>query len=297
MFKKIGSISMVIVLLVLIFGIKSFSAQLEKTTYNEYDLYLQMKDISKHNSSESKLIEANKFITAFETSLKERAAMEKEELVALGYDNHEIEIFKKISTGEDPTPTEMRAITGTCTGHFFLWYCTTVDARFYYHWEWDHSPFIQLKDAVAVRWLAYDANGYNVDVTATETTSSIDYYNNGTKQFTRTGTEEVGLDFNIYNIQFPAKELYQTSTSITEYAYAKTGKVTIRVALENSVNNQISYLKIAGLYGHTTIGINFPSVSLSLPSSISIDFSGNLQIDHAADRKAVLYPGNNITYI
>ena len=49
--------------------------------------------------------------------------------------------------------------------------------------------------------------------------------------------------------------------------------------------DKINYIKVAALYGHTTIGPNFPSISLSPAGSISISFSGNVSIDKIGGHK------------
>ena len=104
-------------------------------------------------------------------------------------------------------------------------------------------------------------------------------------QFTRSGTQEPDLDFNSLNIQFDEAEKFQSSTTMTEEAYAGNGYVRVSVKVEPEVHNSISYLKVAALYGHTTVGVGSPSISLSPAGSISISFSGTSVIDSIAGDK------------
>ena len=67
----------------------------------------------------------------------------------------------------------------------------------------------------------------------------------------------------------------------------------ISVKLESGVESRIKYIKVAALYGHTTIGADFPSISLSVPASISIGFSGNLSIDSIASAQAKIEIGSS----
>ena len=138
-----------------------------------------------------------------------------------------------------------------------------------------------------MRWLAYDKNGYEVDVTKTSEKCSISYYWNNRVQFTRSGTQEPDLDFNSLNIQFDEAENFQSSTTMTEEAYAGNGYVRVSVKVEPEVHNSISYLKVAALYGHTTVGVGSPSIGLSPAGTISISFSGTINsvIDSIAGDK------------
>ena len=167
-----------------------------------------------------------------------------------------------------------------------------TEATFMYQWEWDHAPLVRLKDSVAMRWLAFDKYADDIDVTITSHSSNINYYSNGTKCFSRRGSWEPNLEFNSLNLQFEEAETYQSSTT-TDKAYALDGHVKVSVKLESGVESRIKYIKVAALYGHTTIGADFPSISLSVPASISIGFSGNLSIDSIASAQAKIEIGSS----
>lgn len=151
-----------------------------------------------------------------------------------------------------------------------------------------------LKDSAAMRWLAYDTNGYELDLIKTSETVNIDYYWNATYKFSRTGSQEPNLEFNSINVQFEEAELFQSPTTMTEQAYAKSGTIKVSLKVDDSVSNQINYIKVAALYGHTIIGANFPSISLSPTGSISISFSGNLSINKIGGHKVKIGKGSTI---
>lgn len=307
--KKILSIILSAVLICAL-AIPAFAAdnepQIIGTTYtNEYDYILAIQYATSEELSEMGLTkeQANKIVTSFEIALHERAALPEEALIGYGYTQDQIAALRSYnavavnsidSTNALPLST-MRAITGTCTGTITASYLTTKAATFKYTWSWDHAPIMKLKDSAAIRWLAFDSNGYEVDVTKTSDSSIINYYWNGSKRFTRYGTKEPDLEFNSLNLQFDESELFQSPTTMTEEAYAGDGYIQVSVKVEPEVTNTISYLKVAALYGHTTIGVDFPSIGLSPTGDISIGFSGNISIDPIGGAKVKIAHGSSST--
>lgn len=266
---------------------------------NEYDYISMLKQSTTEELDEIGITreEADNIISEFNAALSKRATLSDTQLITYGYTTEEIDILRAYAKGTRVSDNSIRAITGTCTGNIKLTNCGTKYATFAYTWSWDHCPIMTLSDSAAMRWLAYDKKGYNFSVIRTNLTTTIDYYNGSTKQFTRSGKEEAGLELNTVNLQFDVTKSYQSSTTLTEEAYAKYGTVKVSVQVDNSVNNNINYIMVAGLYGHTTIGGAFPSVSLSPTGSVSISFSGNLSIDKIGAKKAKIGTGSTITYL
>lgn len=248
---------------------------------NEYDYIVALQNATQEELDAMGLTraEADEVIADFETALQERASLPEETLYGLGYTQNEIDALRAYNArGIMPLET-MYAISGTCTGSITASYATAREVTFKYAWAWDHAPIIKLKDSVAMRWLAYDSAGHEIDVTKSSEKCSISYYWNGQAQFTRSGTQEPNLSFNSINVQFDESEKFQSSTTMTEEAYAGNGYLRVTVKVEPEVTNSISFVKVAALYGHTTIGVNGPSISASPTGSISISFSGNTAID------------------
>lgn len=280
--------------------------QIVGTTYtNEYDYILAIQRATSEELAGMGLTQAqvNEIVSSFEIALHERAALPEETLVGYGYTQDQIAALRSYNAvtvnsidGNTSLPlSTMRAITGTCTGEITSTYLTTTSATFKYTWSWDHAPIMKLKDSAAIRWLAFDSNGYDIDVTKTSDSSNINYYWNGSKRFSRTGTKEPDLEFNSLNLQFDESERFQSPTTMTEEAYAGDGYIQVSVKLEPEVKNTISYLKVAALYGHTTIGADYPSISLSPTGDISIGFSGNFSIDPIGDAKVKIAHGSSST--
>lgn len=312
--KKIFSI---LISFVIIFSMAmpSFAAEedfgAQGLYFNEYDYILTLQQSTPGELEEMGLteVEANEIVANFENELAKRAALPDEVLVGYGYEKNEIDalhaynsnviskssnILENDKTVMQAFPIEMmRAITGTCTGKITASYCSTKKVVFKYSWSWDHAPVMQLKDSAAVRWLAYDSKGHEIDVTKTSDSRTINYYWNGSKRFEKSGKKEADLEFNSINIRFKMSETFQSGTTMTESAYAKSGNINISVAVEEGVNNSIKYIKVAGLYGHTTLGANFPSISLSPVGSISIGFSGNTSITSIASAKVKISKGSS----
>lgn len=85
-------------------------------------------------------------------------------------------------------------------------------------------------------------------------------------------------------------------TAFIHYAVQGYNVEAIRYILKNddSVKNKINYIKVAALYGHTILGFDFPSISLSPSGAISIGFSGNLSIDAIGGHKVKIGADSSI---
>ena len=126
---------------------------------------------------------------------------------------------------------------------------------------------------------------------------SVDYFSNGSHNFTTAGEEETGLSFNIVNIRFPMEETITTSTGASKSGYMKNGRISIYVKVDESVATNINYILVAGLYGHTTLGLDMPSASLSPGGSLSISFSGSMDTNSIGGKKAKISQGGAIQYL
>lgn len=305
--KKV--ISLVLVLLMLlalsvpVYATKIETAQAISVShyqYSEYDYYAMLKQgsIEKLNTLGITKQEAASFVSEFENALASRASLSNLELQNLGYAEDEIELLHAYANGASLSDAELQGIAGVCTGTITNYGCDGDSASFQYSWEWDHAPFITLNDSAAMRWLAYDAYGHEINVIKTTQYTKVKYYS-GTvfHHYGWRTEEEPNLDFNTINLQFPVIETVYTTNALSFDTYAKIGQIAVVVEVDSSVNNAISYVLVAGLYGHTTVGIGSPSVSVGYPPSIAISFTGNTSIDTIAGRQAQLPHGTNVIYI
>ena len=246
-------------------------------------------------------------VRAFYKAISERAKLSDEDLFSYGYDSKEISIFRDFSSASKITTkglsniitTNLRAIAGTLTGKIRLISCGTKRATFRYEWFWDQAPIFKLEDSAAMRWLAYDSKGHGIDVLKVLEASRIDYYTMDDKfAFSQKGTPETNLSFNSVNIQFDVIKYYTPTPypkdALTS-AYAKKGSVTIGLKVDGNVKNNINYIKVAALYGHTVFGLGAPSISLSPDGTIAIGFSGNPSIENLGGHKVKIGKGSTIT--
>lgn len=267
----------------------------EETYFNEYDYILGIEQASSEELLEMGLTkeQATEIISTFMNALQERAALPDETLLGYGYTQDEIRTLRTYNSRSTLSPDAMRAITGTCTGQITASWMTEKDATFMYRWEWDHAPVMKLKDSVAMRWIAVDKNADEKNVIISSKSGNINYYWNGSKRFSRSGTWEPNLEFNSVNLQFEESENFQSSTTITEEAYAGDGHIKVSIKLKSGVVASLDYITVAALYGHSTVGPSFPSISLSPTGSISIGFSGNLVIDPIAPAQVMIEIGSS----
>lgn len=266
-----------------------------KTFSNEYDYLLMLQNCTQEELAELGMKEEDveNLEESFYKAIEERAALSVEELLGFGYTQEEISILKAYSNGARVSGSEIRSLAAVLTASIKLNNCGTKTATFRYEWSWDHAPFMALEDSAAMRWIAYDKNGYELDVTKTVEEVKINYYLGDVRRATFSGTQEPNLEFNSINVQFSENILVGSDNGPTT-AYGKDGSIKITVKVEDSVDNEINYIKVAALYGHTLIGANAPSISLSPTGSISISFSGNTKIDKLGGHKVKIGVGSTI---
>lgn len=275
-----------------------------QTTYtNEYDYILAIQELNREELAEIGMTpnDVADTVEAFYKAVDERISLPEETLIGYGYTPEKIELMKSYNTSTftsrdtSLSDAQLRGIAGVCTGTLSSSYCSSRLVNFTYSWSWDHAPFVKLSDSAAVRWAAYDSNGHEIDVTKYSQRTDINYYWGTTYKFDRDGTQEANLDFNAINLQFDITEIFTSNIGIREEAYAKDGSIFAALKVEPEVTNNISYVKVAALYGHTLIGIGSPSISLSVPAGISIGFSGNASTDPIAGDKVKISIGDNST--
>ena len=274
------------------------SADTQVQTFNEYDYItmLQESPVDKLEAMGLTNDDVNSIVAEFEDALDRRAALSDSSLENLGYSSREISLLRAYASGSDLSDAELQAVTGTCTGYLAKEFCNGSSASFNYSWQWDHCPMMTFSDSAAMRWIAYDSSGHELGIIQTDVSGIVYYWNGDIKHHSWPATQEPNLDFNSVNMQFTVKQTLTGSSGITIDYYAKTGTVTVEVELDENVDNEINYILVAGLYGHTTVGVGSPSIGVGIPGSVSISFSGNTSIDATGARKAKITQ-TGITYL
>ena len=272
------------------------STRHEFQPFNEYDRLVSLQKSSPEELKEMGLTaqDVNTLTAQFETALAKRAALPDSDLEALGYTEKEIPLLHAYANGEKLSDAALRTVTGTCTGHItrYSFSSTPSYSTFSYGWEWDHCPLITLSDAAAMKWFAYDSQGYEIDITKTFLQTEVNYYNDSQLYYTRSGTQQPNVAFNEVNLQFPMIEKYVGDDDELHDAYAKDGEITVTVQVDSSVSNNVNYIKVAGLYGHTRVGIGSPTLSVGATlDNLSFSASPQLTIDSTGAAKAQIGPG------
>ena len=230
----------------------------------------------------------------FKDSIEKRAQMSDKALFNLGYTVQEVSLLRDYAQGGTLTSEQLRAVAGECTGTIKMYNCGTRYAQFSYIWDWNHAPAVGLADSAAMKWVAFNAVSQPFDVTQYELTCTIDSYVGHQKLYVGSGTEEPNLDFNTVNMQFNVLKSLGDQT----YAYAKHGEVRVKVKVEEESGAVINYIKIAGLYGHTLLGLGSPTLSVGPGAgNISISLTGSVSVDNIGGRKAKIGAGNTFEYI
>lgn len=269
-------------------------------TVNEYDYIEQLEESTYEELGDLGITaqEAESIVSEFKHALSERASLSDDELKAYGYNNTEIEILHDYANGQELSAAQLRAVSSTCSGEIKCYSVTTKTAKFGYKWTWNRCPVLTLSDASAMRWIAYDSTESDIGVQQTSSSMKIDYYYKGNaageggKMFDMNGTNEPNLDFNTLNMQFPVGLSHSSPSGIIFDCYAKTGEVTVSIKVPAKSEQSIRYIFVAGLYGHTLVGVGSPCVSYS-NGAVGIAFTGQTNTDSIASRKATLSEGSN----
>lgn len=268
-------------------------------SFNEYD-YIQT--IRQSNSQELEALglntqKAEEIVCEFEEALAVRASLSDEQLTAYGYDDFEIELFHKYVNGEELSSNELKALSSTCTGDITCQWITPRAAQFTYTWTWNRCPIVTLSDCSALRWIAYNDESIEIGVEQTSSSMNIQYYTTGNAAgdgafaYTQNGSNEPNLDFNTLNMQFLEFGSMVAPSGMIFDCYAKIGKVSVAIKIPTGVDQTIDHIFVAGLYGHTLIGVGSPSVSVS-PGSCAISFSANTSVDAIAPCRGTITQGS-----
>lgn len=303
---KFISVSLAVAILLSLFSVSYASTLVqnpeEYSSCNEYDYIVSLQEASPQKLMSSGLTQqtANSIVSQFEAALTQRAALPEDQLKGLGYNDEEIAILRAYLNGASLSDSQLRAITGTCTGSFNCTSFTSRAATFSYTWEWDHCPVMTFSDSAALRWFAYDVNSNEIGVIQKSVTTRVNYYfkpigSVGTLAYSVPATLEPNLDLNTVNAQFPVAGTKVGESGIISECYAHSGTTTVSIELAKGTSSNLHHISVAGLYGHTTLGIGSPSVSVG-KDSLAISFTGNVGIDPVGDRKATINNDKSISY-
>lgn len=258
---------------------------------NEYDLYVaiqKLPDDVLHECgySEEQIDDINSI--NYKQEIFNRSTLPDSELEKMGYDSDEISALRNYTGSE----AETKALSATLTASFLIPYSSASMYSIEYGWSWNHSPLIEAKDAMGIRWVAVASDGLPVDVTASNSTAKVKYYEDSSLYKTVTYNSSSSnfskeTDFNALTCTFPMQIVGASDENV---AYALKGSMITNITKDSGISRDIYYLKVCGVYGHSVINFGTPSVSFTSGAlSIGISFNGGLNINNIGILKYKVY--------
>ncbi len=272
----------------------------QASQYSEYDYYTLITELQSYSDQELldigctyDDIEQLRSIS-FQTALMERASLDEHILKNYGYTENEISLLKQVSQGIMPMDDmSLRALLADCTGKFTISGRSSTQWTFVYTWTWDKAPLFLGEDSVGVSWGAYNSESGNVDVLMTSSKAVGTCYNTLTGvTYDKNLSRDQNADFNGVKYNFNMG----TNGADPSAYWIKTGKVTITVKLATGSTAQIYYMKLCGLYGHSTKAITAsPSITAGVgEASWSFTFQASTFVQTHAVAKYAYYTNSAI---
>ncbi len=258
---------------------KEVMADATSTTYNEYDLYNQLRSqstatLAKKGYSQDDIQSIKN--TSYQTLLRERGNLSIEELQGYGYSDEQIAILKN----PDSTDAELLRAASKLT-------IQTVIEKLDYHpnnytystvyveWKWEPMATSLYTDDAGISWsgemtlMDYGENDKS-RYSLYKRNSSTQTVSMSTRGFTQ--NDYVSMGHAVKIPEFNLSEYASGATSPVGPSGSKnyTYKGAARVALKHL--GRLSYLESQGAYAHYASKVSGISISV-YPPSISISFS------------------------
>lgn len=251
--------------------------QEEMGTLNELEYLLEVQELSR-DELKSKGLSSNEITELKEFSIEEayleRAELPYETLIAYGYTDEQIEILKNYDGSPITAESEMMALAAKMSvSKFTAYQASTSGFTVKYKWEWDSVPINRHTDRVVIYWRAYDSQPQEVDVTPSQNTAKITYFNliSGTERHSQVVN---GAYSSLQNAVYVDVGLVKGTTD-DEY-WAKKGEYTLRV--EKTGSSALSYVKFGASYGHDTVSFT-GDLSFTIGTGFALTFSGSSMVD------------------
>ena len=145
---------------------------------------------------------------------------------------------------------------------------------------------------MAVRWCTFNENGGYIDTDLTYYSAMVVYALGDKLDHYYWPEAESSLEFNAISYKFPVG-----GTSHSDSTWAKMGEITIELTKDPSINANMHYVKIAGLYGHSVLNVGSPALSITSGGDIGICFTGGTRIDNIAGAKKKIFCNGDETVL
>lgn len=216
-------------------------------------------------------------LSKYISTLKNRTTLPYEKLLALDYTEEQCKILHELNFEDEIQRDLLYATAATLTGYVTSNSIINNNFTLSFTWQWSSAPIMCLTDICAIRWAAFDYNGYYIDSDASAKNMDVYYSYNGNYYSLRHGTLNENEDFYYVSYTFPLEilipESYDEASGTCDSAYAKMGRMTLTITSRNVNNNPIGHIKFRAAYGHKTIVILNPSVTITPGSTGSFGFS------------------------
>lgn len=248
--------------------------------FSELEWYIQSK-----NKTDGQLLSegySTEEIQVFRNFSPEEVYLERSHydvhiLHGMGYTDEQIQIIKAYDGSEITYNSPILKASAVCTGKIeFVSYSASLGFRFRYRFNWSTVPVFQHRDYVAVNWVAYDSNGYEISTSCTAKITEIDYYITETTTYLAAdwpSATVMNYNFNGYKAGYDVSVLRTASNGDSVWTWAKAGNMLLTIEPDGS--KAISTVKAFGAVGHQTLG-GSTSVGFSTGaggSSISFSFT------------------------
>lgn len=239
--------------------------EVTKVTINEYLMLKELKnkpnlELQKMGFSSQEIEKIRKFDYAEE--LYNRSKLDDSTLKNLGYTDEQIKMLRNFSGTEE----EIIALAATLSINASTvdYYYVEESNRTYYRgrfdWEWSSAPVVLIKDIIGIAW----SEGMYLETSPSLTYHTVRYVS------TLTGNTTY-VRFNIDPIApvGGAETKFKMWRSGADYAKSGTGFILVHKL------GRIPEVALYVEYGHKTIGLGEPSVSLT--GELTLSFSYDVQ--------------------
>lgn len=250
------------------------------TVFSEYDYIVGVRKLSKATlksldipDTEIEKITSNEI----ENEILSRKKLSDDVLRnGYGYTDDEIAILRNYNGGRLEEHAELRGLTGTLTlGKPSVHKATSKEVKVAISWWWDHPPFFEAQDVVAVAWKGtYGANNGNMAIVSSKSTHEIAYRDRSNFM----NHDVVTYRLTVVDVYHSAKNSFNMDRKVGNYQgtwYAADGHLTLYLEAANG-SAPLTEIGLSFVYGHNVIGFT-PSVSFDLSGpGIGISLGWNL---------------------
>lgn len=240
---------------------------------SEYDLYVDTRTATSAELARSGVsyetvaaIKSNDI----EDELTRLSDLSDEELSQRGYNTDQIAILHNYTGERIETNSKLRGIFADMKCNFYQYTANNISLALKVVWEWTNKPMlagITIIDIVGIRWQGTNAAGQplNLALNSSGSSCTINYYSPYESYQSQSSVSITTVDpYGHAYAKFPMSNRIADGST-----YAKTG--TLITKIDRTGTDTIKEATFAFAYGHTTIALTSPS--LSLPASFSIKFS------------------------